>query len=299
MTTPEYVTEVKSRKFEYSERMVILPIVTPPPEESTQEYEAWLKKNKWILNFSVHVSNLTLARELAKKLYVELHKVRVGPPWYNIGGESEKRVKEILEQLHSIRMVPFEERSLLKKWAFLMEQLPGDIGGPNKGKIRDILSARCRGRVLEAMCGFNSYLEPSPNREVVALDYCREAIERYPHPERTRILFDLNTIQEDRKMDFFNEGEFDAITICFGFHYLQHPVDLFQEFHRLLSASGRLILVENPHQCYRDIACRSFLPEYCVDFLKRALFKNVRAEELPIAEDWEQKAGGRYFLIEA
>lgn len=100
-------------------------------------------------------------------------------------------------------------------------------------------------------------------------------------------------------IEFFKEEKFSAITICFGFHYLHHPVYLFREFHQLLSSGGRLILVENPRQCYRDIACRSFSLRQCVNFLQRAFLKNVQVEELPIAEDWEVKAGGHYFLIEA
>lgn len=293
----EYVTEVKPRAPEWVERHVVLPIVVPPPEDFL-EHKAWWEEWGWMVNYSVHKTNYTLAKKLAKELANEIHKVRVGSPWYN-KKESQKRIKEILEQLRSIRMVPFEKRTPQEKWAHLLMQLPGDIGGPNKDKIRDLLSKRCKGRVLEAMCGFNSYLKPSPDREVVALDYCREALERYPYPERTRILFDLNKIHGNRRMEFFKEGEFDNITICFGFHYLQHPVCLFREFYRLLSSGGQLVLVENPHQCYRDLAVRSFSPKWCVNFLRRAGFDNVQWKELPIAEDWERKAGGYYCLIEA
>lgn len=281
---PEYVTDVKPRKSEWPERHINLPPIFPQPDFTDLEYMALYEE---YINFSVHVSNFPLAKELAKKLWVAYQE------------NNREETQALLKKLHSLRVIPFGKRTPLKKWAHMMVQLPGDIGGPNKKKIREILSAKCHGRVLEAMCGFNSYFEPSPNREVVALDYCREAVERYPYPERTRILFDLNIIYGDQRMEFFREGEFDAITICFGFHYIHHPIYLFREFRRFLSSGGQLILVENPHQCYRDIACRSFSPRYCTNFLRRAFFKDVKIEELPIAEDWEQKAGGSYFLIEA
>lgn len=281
---PEYVTDVKPRKSEWPEHHINLPPIVPQPDFMDPGYMAWY--NEYV-NFSVHVSNFPLAKELAEKL------------WLAHRENKQEEIRVLLEKLRPLRVIPFEKRTPQEKWAHMMVQLPGDIGGPNKKKIREFLSAKCQGHVLEAMCGFNSYLESSPNREVIALDYCREAIERYPYPERTRILFDLNAIQRGQRIEFFGEGEFDAITICFGFHYLHHPVYLFREFHRLLSPDGQLILVENPHQCYRDIACSSFSPGRCVNFLQRAFFKNVQVEELPIAEDWELKAGGHYFLIEA
>lgn len=281
---PEYVTDVKPRKFDWTERYIDLPPIVPQPDFTDPEYMTWFAE---YVNFSVHVSNFSLAKELVEKLWVA-HKEN-----------NQKEVLRLFEQLRPLRVIPFEKRTPQEKWAHMMVQLPGDIGGPNKEKIRDILSERCHGRVLEAMCGFNSYLKSSSGREVVALDYCREALERYPYPKRTRILFDLNKIQDRKGIEFFQEGGFDAITICFGFHYLHHPIIVFQEFHQLLSRGGRLFLVENPRQRYKDIACRGFSPKICVYFLRRAFFKNIQVEELPIAQDWELRAGGRYFLIQA
>jgi len=279
---PEYVTDVKPRKNEFPERHINIPPIVSQPDFMDPEYMAWYNE---YTNFSVHVANFTLAKKLEEKLWIAHRE------------NNQEEVRALLEKLHPLRVIPFEKRTSEGKWAHMMVQLPSDIGGPNKKKIREILSAKCQGHILEAMCGFNSYIEPSLNREVIALDYCREALERYSYPERTRILFDINMIQKNQRMEFFGEGEFDVITICFGFHYLHHPVWLFREFHRLLSSDGQLIFVENPRQCYRDIACRSFSPGHCVNFLRRAFFKNVHVEELLIAEDWEQKAGGRYFLI--
>lgn len=284
MITPEYITAVKPRRPEWPERHIHIPPIVPQPDFMDPGYPNWF--NEYV-NFSVHIANFPLAKELAEKLWAAHQKNNREETWL------------LFEKLRQLRIAPFNKRTPLEKWAHMMVQLPGDIGGPNKKKIREVLSAKCRGRVLEAMCGFNSYLEPSANREVVALDYCREAIERYPYPERTRILFDLDLIRGNQKMEFSSEGEFNAITICFGFHYLRHPVCLFREFRRLLSPDGRLILVENPHQCYRDIARLSFSPKHCISLLRRALFKNVQVEELPIAEDWERRVGGQYFLIEA
>ena len=284
---PEYVIGIKPQESNILERIVSLPRIAEPPKLLSPEYLDWWKENEWLINFTVHVSNLSLAKELANELAIAYKE------------NNQKKIKSLLEQLRSLRVLPFDERTLLEKWTHMMRQLPGDIGGPNKEKIRAILSARCKGRVLEAMCGFNSYLEPLERIEVTALDFCREALELYQYPERTRILFDLNKITRRKGIGFFQEGEFDAITICFGFHYLRHPIILFQEFKRLLSAGGRLILIENPNQCYSDMIYRRFLPKNCVSCLKKASFENVKVEKLAIADDWEIKTGGHYFLIEA
>jgi len=284
---PEYVIDIKPRKSDVPERFVSLPRITEPPKLFSPEYWDWWEENEWLINFTVHVSNLALVKELANELGIACKE------------NNKKKIESLIEQLRPLRVLPFDERTLLEKWAHMMRQLPDDIGGPNKEKIRAILSARCKGRVLEAMCGFNSYLEPSEKIEVTALDFCREALELYHHPERTRILFDLNKITRRKGIGFFQEGEFDAITICFGFHYIRHPIIVFQEFKRLLSVGGRLIFIENPNQCYSDMIYRCFLPENCVSCLKKASFESVQVEELAIAEDWEIEAGGHYFLIEA
>ena len=281
----EYVTEVKPRKSEWPERLIILPPLVPQPKDIfSKEYMAWYEENA---NCSVKLSDFALAKELEQKV------------WLAYNDKNQDELKNLLRELRKLLVAPFEERSPQEKWAHMMVQLPDDIGGPNKDKISEALSARCQGRVLEAMCGFNSYLDPSSNRDVIALDYCREALERYQYPTRTRILFDLNQIDEKIGIEFFSAGEFNAITICFGFHYLHNPMLVFREFKRLLVVGGRLCLVENPNQCYRDIARRNFSTNNCSTTLYDAGFDQVIIEELPIAEEWELNAGGHYYLIEA
>lgn len=297
---PEYVREVKPRKPEWPERRIHLPPIVSPPDFT--DYVKYMDWHKEYIDFSVHISNFLLAKKLEEELwtaYEDRNAVYVHESEKEIKKKKEK-IQTILGKLRSLKLPPFEERPPVEQWAHLMIQLPGDIGGSRtqREKITEVLSAKCQGRILEAMCGFNSYIKPSPNREVIALDFCREVLERYLYPERTRILFDLNTVFKGRRMEFFKDNEFNVITICYGFHYLKHPVCLFREFRRILCSGGRLFLVENPHQYYRGLEYRQFSPASCVNFLKRAGFKNVRVEELPIAEEWELKVGGHYFLIE-
>ncbi|MFA5086582.1 MAG: methyltransferase domain-containing protein [Candidatus Paceibacterota bacterium] len=281
---PIYITDVKPRKSEWPERHINLPPLARRPECHEPEYLCWYNE---YANFSVHTSNVHIAKELAEKI------------WTAFKNNDFERAKKIFEELRPLKVVPFEKRSNQEKWAHMMVQLPGDIGGPNKKAIRDILSEKCKGNVLEAMCGFNSYILPSFHRQVTAMDYCREALERYAYPERKRILFDLNNVTEGKGMPFFQEGTFDNIVICFGFQYLSHPENVFREFNRILLENGELYLVENPRQHYEDMSCRPFSPQSCASFLKQGRFENVQIKELPIAEDWELDRGGRYYLIEA
>lgn len=277
---PIYVINVKQREGGYPERHVNIPPLEPQPQCFEPGYLSWYEK---YADFSVHVSNFPAAKSLAEKM------------WLAFKGNDLEEAKKIFEELKPLKTIPFKKRTNQEKWSHMMEQTPGDIGGPNKKAIREILSERCKGNILEAMCGFNSYLISSPDRNVVAMDYCREALERYAYPERPRILFDLNSIN-GKGIGFFQKEEFDAITICFGFQYLEHPEVVFREFYRILSKNGRLCLVENPVQHYEDMSCRSFSPENCSSYLEQAPFKTVHFEELPIAEKWER---GRYYLIEA
>jgi len=280
---PIFVIDTKPRVRNYPERHINIPHFRERPPSSDPSYYDW---HYLFCDFCVHQSKLEQAKILEKEI------------WEAFKNNDLKKTEKIFEELLLLRSVPFEKRSIEEKWSHMMEQLPGDIGGPNKKEIAKILSKQCYGNVLEAMCGFNSYLLPSRKRIVFALDFCKEALERYKYPDRTRILLNLNHINRNNKIKFFEDGQFDAITVCFGIQYIEHPVYLFREFHRLLSKNGSLYLVENPRQHYEDMYCRWFKPKQHISWLGQA-FDNVECRELPIAEEWELKHGGHYYLFKA
>lgn len=282
---PIYVTGIKPRKRTWPERILNVPYLEPQPE-ITASFEDYYKWQELYCNFCVHESKIEKAKEINKKVW-ELFKA----------GNIETAKKIFKEELLPLKSIPFEKRPVEQKWAHMMVQMPGDIGGPNKKEIEKVLSRECNGNVLEAMCGFNSYLLPSKKRNVTALDFCTEALERYKYPDRKRILLDLNKIGRN-KIDFFKEGEFDAITICFGLQYIKHPLYLFKEFHRLLSRGGSLYLVENPRQHYEDMSVRPLYPKQCASWMKK-VFNSLQTKVLPISEEWEIINGGIYYLFKA
>jgi SAM-dependent methyltransferase len=198
-----------------------------------------------------------------------------------------------------IEIPSIESLSPQKRWALRMVQMPRTIGGGKRGSIKKILSKNCYGNILEAMCGFNSYIAPSKKRNVTALDYCEEALERYLYPERKRILFDLNVINNKNKIEFFDDDSFDAISICFGAQYIKHPLWLLREFNRILSPGGSIYFVENPNHHYYDLVVRKLNPLLWGLWMEK-VFGNVTIEELPIATRWEMLfEGSHYYLFKS
>ena len=282
---PIYVTNPTRKKKKRPEMYMNISYLFPMPKKTGPEYWEWYDN---YFKFAVAASDYRRALAIKK---------RMRQAYDNNDIDEAERIFN--EELLPLKANPFKQLGLREKWAYMMMQMSKTIGGPNKEIIKEIISERYpSGKILEAMCGFDSYLGPSDGRTVIALDLCKEALERYPYPERTRILFNLNEIDCKRIMGFFKEGEFDVIVICFGFQYLKHPGFVFKELRRILKPGGRLCLVENHDHCYEGMACRNFSVDECLYYLKldKVGFKEVKVEILPIREPWEL---GAYHLVEA
>ncbi len=243
---PEIITESVERNPDWPWRMVQIYNVYPngviyEPFEDFPE----------LLNLEVHKDKYEKAKELSIK-------------FYNLGPNPKKEIASpIIKEILSICEPDDSKRSNHEFWERVAIQLPGDIGGSKKEDFAKLITQRSSGNVLEAMAGFNTYVLNSPNiSNVVALDYSKEMLLRYPNPERKRILFDLNKIHSEKiKMDFFKKGEFDTITCCYGVNYLEKPTPVFREFHRILSSGGKLLVFGSPGSGYSDVQERLFNPK--------------------------------------
>jgi SAM-dependent methyltransferase len=274
MTKPVYVTTTRPRKPVHPTRHILLaPIASVPYHE--------------IINFSVALENSAKAKQLAQEAWEEYK-----------NGHLE-RARKINDEVLALQAPEFEEMSTEEQWTYIGLQLPTDIGGSAKRRIASYLSSRCIGRVLETMCGFNTYLLPAGTRQVTALDFSREMLELYPYPGRTRIKFDLNTLSPEQGFDFFAEGQFNAITLCFGYQYLENPYSVFREFYRLLGPGGSLLMVENPAHGYSDMIHHRFDPGTCRQILASLPFKLITLKELPFSELQEREMGSIYWSMEA
>ena len=204
-------------------------------------------------------------------------------------------VREVLPRVKALCEPNYEDLPPEERWARVAVQMPEDIGGPKKEEIRQLLTARARGRVLETMCGFNSYFGDSSNiGEVIALDFCKEMLERYPYPERTRILCDLERVVKGERLDFFSDSSFQTVG-CWGSNYLSDPVPVFREFKRILAPGGKLLVLENTAEGYADLVKRYFNPAACAGSMREASLTTA-TEHLP-----QLRAPfdiGEYYLVE-
>ena len=278
MVDPIYVTKVAKREPQYPSG-----ITFTIPFFDYEDYE-WFKETYKKTKFTFptyHSEGIGLFYKLVQA----------------VQQRDEPTIEEMLSKLENYTVKNYDEMTEVEKWAHTALQLPGDWGpvGENKKKLKEIITARASGRVLEAMCGFNSYFGESDKiTEVVALDFCREALERYEYPERTRILYDLERVVNGEKMDFFEDGSFQTVGVFFGLDYLTNPIPVCKEFYRILSDGGKLLVVDGTMQGYADIKKRPFDPDVCSSTMRLAGF-STSIERLPVRVEGEL---GEYYLIE-
>jgi len=162
--------------------------------------------------------------------------------------------------------------------------------------MKETVTSKAHGVVLETMCGFTSYVDDSPHiQEVLAMDFCKEALELYDRPERTRVLFDLDTIGEEREIDFLPNESVDTVCVTFGVNYLTDPLAVYGEFQRILTPGGKVIIVGGTSCGYGDLVKQPFNPTIHGRLLEKADF-GVDVETLPYKGLF---AGPTYYLLEA
>jgi hypothetical protein len=211
-----------------------------------------------------------------------------------ISRKDKDAAQALLIQLGQYTETSYNDLSDHEKWERTALSMAEDIGGRRQREEGEILTLRASGRVLETMCGFNTYFwDVEHIEEVVVLDGCRAMLERYILPDRLRILYDLERVVGVEAMGFFSEGEFQTVG-CWGSNYLTHPVPVFVEFHRVLSDGGKLLILESTTEGYRDLVKRFFDPRVCAGFMQEAGF-STEIEELTTFKLEGQP--GDYYLV--
>ena len=208
-------------------------------------------------------------------------------------------LKEAVDLTLSCAIKSFEEKSPSEKWSHYTRQLPGDWGPhhpTDREHMRKTLTSKARGLVMEAMCGFTSYVDEAPHiDEVVAMDFCRDGLELYDYPDRRRILFDLDTIATGCTIDFLSDNALDTICISFGVDYLKDPLAVYSEFGRVLSPGGRVLVIGGRSCGYSDLIKQYFDPVFHVGLLAQAGFV-AATSPLPYGGQGDEAA---FHLIEA
>ncbi len=275
MVEYQEITNTKDRVLNFPYRFVALPRISPEPT-NPHEYAQWLKDNYWIQNYQV----LAEDKPEAVKLAIELDAVFRRNP-------DDSAVNVILGRLKELRAKDRNQFTALDTWTNDAKQLVNFAG---EQEVWESIMTRLggyKGVVLEAMSGHHSYYpQEVAGRTIIALDYCRESLEKYNVPTQRRVLCDLNQIRSGVQFPFFNEGELDVISICFGFRYPIHIVPLLTEFKRILKPGGALSFIENPGSGYPEYCRRSSDPNRIVSVLKRCGFKCVMCQKLDIPSYW-------------
>ena len=276
MAESVYITKIAKREFQYRGGITLeIPYFDNGQNEWYKEH---YKKTKFTLPDIKH-----------EGLYYQL--------CLAIKQKDKSAIDKILPELENHCIKSHDQKTDVEKWADMAVQLPGDWGpvGKNKNRLKDIITNRSYGRVLEAMCGFNSYFGESDRiSEVVVSDFCEEALERYNYPERTRILYDLERVVNGEGMNFFGDSSFQTIGVFFAIDYLTNPIPVHKEFYRILSKNGQLLIAGGTTQGYRDMLKRMFDPEDCSKSMKSAGF-STKTEHLSLKTKFEF---GEYYLVE-
>ena len=239
-----------------------------------------------MVDYSVFMDNKIKAQQLGEEL---------GKAF--LEGLGDPTISNILNQLKELKVKPYGDLTALEVWTRSAYQLANYCGDPDVWKAIVKRLNRYDGTVLEAMCGHSTYFVNSSKRSVVALDYCETSLERYPYPERVRIQCDLNQVKGDTLLPFFAEGQFDAVSVCFGFKYPEHIGPLVQEFRRILKPGGVLSFVENPHHAYHQLCKRKFDEERIKAIMLNNGYISVGIEKIQVSS-WNPERG-EFYHVEA
>lgn len=277
------ITEVAERRYEFPLRHVALPRLTKA-EFGTPEHEQWVRDNWWMSNYSVKIVDKPKALDLSHRLHLAFQ-----------ADEHHPDIPTLLKEITKLH-IDHDNMTPLERWQKCAYQMVQYAGGPDVIRAIRARLNRYKGKILEAMCGHETYFSEAPRRTVAALDYCNISLERYPYPHRKRIQCDLNQVRRGRKMQFFKNGEFGVVSICFGIKYPKYIGPLLREFSRILKKGGKLSFVENPNHEYKDLRKRKLNHKRITNLLLKNGFTSVSITEI-FVRSWERN--DTFFHIEA
>lgn len=254
MISYQIVESTEPRRIHSPIKYVGLPILTKAQPGSDEHY-AWTEENWWMVNYRVHEKDKPEAVELALKLD-KIFQENPHDPHIPI---TIQRLRELYTP---------EDTSPLRLWRYGAYRLV-EYTGCTAITIA-IMKAleNCTGNILEALCGHHSYFDKSEGQHIVAIDYCIESLQRFTHPECTRICCNLNQVTQGAELHFFEDASFDVISICFGYKYPEDIVSLMTEFRRILRPEGVLSFIESPSYGYQELCVR----DLCLERLTNELY---------------------------
>ncbi len=203
---------------------------------------------------------------------------------------------DLLAKLNEERMPDRDELSPDQRWGEMIVQMPDFMAKNRRRDLIKLLTRKASGKVLEVMAGFESSIaEAAHITDVTAIDFCREALLRYSHPHRTRILYDIERISTGEKLDFLNPASINTVSITFGINYLSDPSAFYRECSRLLTSGGNVLVFGGTASGYQDMVKSPFDPEKAgVQMTQAGLVATVK--QLTYLKSPNKL--GEYYLIE-
>lgn len=277
------IRKVAERKILSPSKSVNLPRLTTA-DFGTPEHEAWVNANWWMVDYAVKTS----LKEKAKALALKLHFLFLeNPTHYDI--------PEIVRKLRRMKLKEHHKLTAHERWTKGALQLASYGGSFNVMQAITREFAPLQGKMLEAMCGHESYLNDAPTREVIALDYCEESLRRYPFCDRRRIKCDLDELGNGGTLPFFEDGELDAICVCFGIKYPKHIGPILREFHRILRKGGTVSFIEGEKTGYSELFHRKFDKVKFKNLFKRCGYSRVTIKKMNVA-NWPDFSGAFHHI---
>lgn len=257
------ITETQKRVSEDSTKVVLLPL------QFITDYEQY----QWMYSYSVQSDDKPEAMGLSQELYEML-----------MGGVEmdDLACQRVIKELYDLRVRHWNELDKDEVWDQVASRMPEDIGGLHKNTIMYLMSSIHRGTILESMCGFNSYLLPHVDRNVIAMDYSEKMLKKYEYPERMRVQFDLNELPNSRIE--FPDNYFDSIMFVKGYKYLEKPQKVLKEYLRILKPGGLLSFVESQYAMYSELAVRDLCVKTTKEDVEQAGFVYCDVRRLPFSE---------------
>ncbi len=206
----------------------------------------------------------------ATQLALELHE-----RWQLIKDADDPDVVRILAELENLRAKDISQFTPVERWSWNALNMSEYSGNANLLCLMAKALSGYGGKVLEAMCGHNSYFSEKKGRAIVALDYCRESLTRFAHARAKRICCDLDQVSAVGDLAFLQDDSFDAVSICFGYKYPRDIGLLMSEFRRILKPGGILSFIESYTHRYHELKQREFEKETIRKQLRRAGFSRV------------------------
>ncbi len=272
MVQYEKIEGSEPRQIESKTKAIHLPfqLLCPVKLDSDEGFD-WQLDNYHLCDLSVNAEDKVVARELAIRLQHLLEQDRNHPD-----------SKGVIDQLMSLRAKPAAEYTAQDTWEAGAFAMSCYCGGTTTAAVISLLDCHT-GLVLEALCGHDSYFEPNPSRQIIALDGCRKSLLRYPHLEAEKFCCDLDQVAEGKKLEFLVADSFDLISVCFGYKYPRVIEPILREFFRLLKPGGTISFVESKTHGYTKYTKREFEgPDQLMLELTEAGFINPSAVKIVV-----------------